>query len=101
MIERVTPMEVYQQLLGHYGEQGWWPADTAFEMMVGAILTQNTSWTNVEKALHNLREAEVLDVQGLATCHKESLEKWLHPAGFFRLKSQRLSELCHFYLNLA
>jgi len=99
MIERITPMQVYQQLLGHYGEQSWWPADTAFEMMIGAILTQNTSWTNVEKALHNLREAEVLNVQALAACDKENLEQWVRPAGFFRQKSQRLLGLCHFYLE--
>jgi len=99
MLECITPMQVYQQLLAHYGKQGWWPADTAFEMMIGAILTQNTSWTNVEKALHKLREANVLDAQSLAACDKQSLEQWIRPAGFFRQKSASLLELCHFYLE--
>jgi len=90
-------MEVYHALLAHYGEQQWWPADSAFEMMVGAILTQNTTWTNVEKALHNLRNANVLDADVLATCNRETLEAWIRPAGFFRQKTERLFKLCMFY----
>jgi len=90
-------MEVYHTLLAHYGEQHWWPAESAFEMMVGAILTQNTNWNNVEKALDNLREANVLEAEVLATCNRETLEAWIRPAGFFRQKTERLFKLCIFY----
>ncbi len=90
-------MEVYHALLAHYGEQQWWPADSAFEMMVGAILTQNTNWNNVEKALDNLREANVLEAEALATCNRETLEAWIRPAGFFRQKTESLFKLCIFY----
>jgi len=90
-------MEVYHALLAHYGEQHWWPAESPFEMMVGAILTQNTNWNNVEKALDNLREANVLDAEVLATCNRETLETWIRPAGFFRQKTERLFKLCMFY----
>ncbi|PCH49260.1 MAG: endonuclease III [Flavobacteriaceae bacterium] len=96
-MKSVAPMEIYQDLLSHYGEQHWWPAESAFEMMVGAILTQNTNWNNVEKALHNLREAGVLDADVLATCNRETLETWIRPAGFFRQKTKSLFKLCLFY----
>jgi len=96
-MKTASPIEVYQDLLSHYGEQHWWPAESAFEMMVGAILTQNTNWGNVEKALHNLREAKVLDADVLATCSRETLEAWIRPAGFFRQKTERLFNLCLFY----
>ena len=96
-MKSVSTMEIYHILLAHYGEQHWWPADSAFEMMVGAILTQNTNWNNVEKALHNLREAGVLDAEALATCNREKLEDWVRPAGFFRQKTERLFKLCMFY----
>ncbi len=92
-----SPMEVYHALLAHYGEQHWWPAESPFEMMVGAILTQNTNWNNVEKALDNLREANVLEADVLATCNRETLETWIRPAGFFRQKTERLFKLCMFY----
>ena len=94
---QASPMEVYHTLLAHYGEQHWWPADSAFEMMVGAILTQNTNWNNVEKALANLREANVLNAGTLAACNRETLETWIRPAGFFRQKTERLFKLCMFY----
>jgi len=96
-MQPASPMEVYHALLAHYGEQQWWPADSAFEMMVGAILTQNTNWNNVEKALDNLREANVLDAEVLATCNRETLEAWIRPAGFFRQKTEYLFKLCMFY----
>ena len=53
--------QFYQTLYDHYGPQHWWPGDSPFEIMVGAVLTQNTNWTNVEKALHNLKTAQLLD----------------------------------------
>ncbi len=96
-MQATSPMAIYHALLAHYGEQDWWPADSAFEMMVGAILTQNTNWNNVEKALHNLREADVLDSKTLAACNREAVEAWIRPAGFFRQKTKSLFKLCLFY----
>ena len=96
-MKKAALIDVYQDLLNHYGEQHWWPADSAFEMMVGAILTQNTSWYNVEKAIENLRKANVLDPTTLANCSRENLETWIRPAGFFRQKTERLFKLCLFY----
>ena len=57
--------EIYNRLLGHFGPQNWWPAETPFEVMVGAILTQNTNWQNVEKAIANLKAADLLSMVGL------------------------------------
>jgi len=98
-MQAASVMQIYHDLLAYYGEQHWWPADSDFEMMVGAILTQNTSWSNVEKALHNLRQANILHPEAMLACSQESLETWVHPAGFFRQKSARLLRLCQFYLQ--
>ena len=98
-MSNVSAMEIYQIMSQAYGEQQWWPAKSAFEMMVGAILTQNTNWNNVEKALVNLRNAHVLDAEVMMTCNQEMLETWIRPAGFFRQKAARLIELCHFYME--
>jgi len=92
-------MQVYQVLLSYYGEQHWWPAESAFEMMVGAILTQNTNWNNVEKALHNLRNADAIHPDVIITSNRTSLEAWIRPAGFFRQKSNSLIHLSKFYLQ--
>ncbi|SEQ50640.1 endonuclease-3 related protein [Ectothiorhodospira magna] len=62
--ERLHP--VLERLSTHYGPMHWWPGETPFEVMVGAILTQNTAWTNVERAIANLKAAEVLDAESLA-----------------------------------
>ena len=64
--------EVYQRLLAAFGPQHWWPGESAFEMMVGAVLTQNTSWRNVERAIGNLREADLLEPHALAAVPQES-----------------------------
>ncbi|WP_026460610.1 endonuclease III domain-containing protein [Schaalia suimastitidis] len=76
----------------------WWPAQTDFEVMVGAVLTQNTSWTNVCLALDNLRDANMLHAQALAHCDKAHLESLIRPAGFFRAKSAYLQSLSAWYI---
>jgi endonuclease-3 related protein len=73
-----------------WGPQHWWPARTRFEIVVGAYLTQNTAWTNVEKALHNLRAAGRLSVSGIRSASLPELETLVRPAGYFRQKSRRL-----------
>ncbi|WP_020674711.1 endonuclease III domain-containing protein [Geopsychrobacter electrodiphilus] len=83
-------LKIYQKLLAAYGPRHWWPAQTPFEMAVGAILTQNTNWRNVEKAILNLRHAEALSVPALAALPRTSLEGLIRPSGFFRQKAERL-----------
>ncbi|MCE5302797.1 MAG: hypothetical protein LLF97_06765 [Planctomycetaceae bacterium] len=84
---------VYRQLLATFGPQHWWPGESPFEVIVGAVLTQNTSWTNVERAIRNLREADLLEPQSLAEAPAEELEELIRPAGYFRVKAQRLRSL--------
>lgn len=86
-------------LLKRFGPQNWWPARTPFEVMVGAILTQNTAWKNVEKAVHNLERAGALDPQSLAHLKDDQLEKLVRPAGFFRVKAVRLKSLAEYLCN--
>ena len=72
------------------GPQHWWPAASAFEVVVGAYLTQNTAWTNVEQAIANLRSAGVLSIPGIRESAIEELEQLVRPAGYFRQKAARL-----------
>lgn len=82
--------EAYERLFAAYGPQHWWPAETPFEVVVGAVLTQNTSWKNVERAIANLRGAGVLEVAPLFALAEEELQELIRPAGFFRVKATRL-----------
>lgn len=80
----------YRVLFRAWGPQHWWPAQSRFEVIVGAYLTQNTAWTNVEKALVNLREARLLSVCGIRRVPLAELEQLIRPAGYFRQKAKRL-----------
>jgi endonuclease-3 related protein len=80
----------YRTLLSAWGRQHWWPAQARFEVIVGAYLTQNTSWTNVEKALGNLRKARLLTIRGIRRTPQSQLEQLIRPSGYFRQKAQRL-----------
>jgi endonuclease-3 related protein len=80
----------YRVLLQAWGPQHWWPAQSRFEVIVGAYLTQNTAWTNVEKALANLRSARLLSVKGIRRVSLAELERLIRPAGYFRQKARRL-----------
>jgi endonuclease-3 related protein len=86
----------YNALFRAWGPQHWWPAQSRFEMIVGAYLTQNTAWTNVEKALANLRTARVLSVGGVRRITAAELEQLIHPAGYFRQKAKRLKVFVEF-----
>jgi endonuclease III related protein len=92
-------MRVYRRLFDAFGPQHWWPGDTRFEMMVGAMLTQNTSWRNVERAIHNLREADLLEPRALYGVPQEELEDLIRPAGYFRVKAKRLRSLLEFLVE--
>lgn len=81
---------IYRTLAQAYGPLHWWPAKTRFEVIVGAFLTQNTSWKNVELALKNLRQSGILNVKGICEVSMEELERLIRPSGYFRQKSARL-----------
>jgi len=80
----------YNVLYRAWGAQHWWPAESSFEVIVGAYLTQNTAWTNVERALNNLRDAGLLNLVGIRNVRKTRLERLIRPSGYFRQKAQRL-----------
>lgn len=81
---------MYDAMLDALGPQGWWPAETRIEMIVGAILTQNTAWTNVERAIAALKEADVLTVRGLTEIDEKRLATLIRSAGTYRVKARRL-----------
>ncbi|MFH0962743.1 MAG: endonuclease III domain-containing protein [Planctomycetota bacterium] len=81
---------MYDLLLARFGPQHWWPGDTPFEVAVGAILTQNTNWTNVERAIANLKRARALSVRALLALSHADLAALLRPAGYFNVKAMRL-----------
>lgn len=87
------------RLHDHYGPQQWWPADTPFEVMVGAILTQNTAWTNVEKAVANLKANRALSPKTIAEAPHNTLAEWIRPSGYFNIKARRLKNLCSWLLE--
>jgi endonuclease-3 related protein len=82
--------EVYGVLRETFGHQNWWPGETPFEIMVGAILTQNTAWTNVEKAILNLKKTKMLSFEALRRISRRKLAQLVRPAGFFNVKADRL-----------
>lgn len=84
---------IYRALLATYGPQGWWPGESAFEVALGAVLTQNTAWGNVERALGNLKAAGVLSLRGLQALDQEELECLLRPSGTYRVKATRVRAL--------
>ncbi len=86
----------FHLLLCHFGPQRWWPGDTPFEVCVGAILTQNTAWTNVAKAIANLRCARVLTPQRLCALPHAKLATLIRPAGYFNVKARRLRSFLDF-----
>jgi endonuclease III related protein len=88
--------EYYRALYDAWGEQHWWPAETPFEVIVGAYLTQNTAWTNVERALAQLRAAELLSVEGIRRVSLSKLERLIRSSGYFRQKAKRLKTFVAF-----
>lgn len=94
MFDKAVLLELYGRLLKAYGRQNWWPADSPFEVMVGAVLTQNTAWTNVEKAITNLREADELDLAAMQRMTERRLAVLIRPAGYFNVKARRLKSMC-------
>lgn len=91
-----TIQGLYRVLSGALGPSRWWPGETPFEVAVGAILTQNTNWKNVEKAIANLKAASALTGKGLRALPPARMEELIRPAGYFRIKTKRLTDFLDF-----
>ena len=89
-------LKIYKILYNFFGPRKWWPGDTPFEVMVGAVLTQNTSWSNVEKAIENIKKKKALSLSRLDSLPKKSLKKLIRPAGYYNVKAGRLKNLFAF-----
>jgi len=90
---------IFDALYAGYGPQHWWPGDTPFEVMVGAVLTQNTAWSNVERAIANLVTRDMLDPVKIVSARKDYLARRLRPSGYFNIKAGRLRHFCRWYLE--
>jgi endonuclease III related protein len=86
-------LRVYDRLYDHFGPQKWWPGETPLEMMVGAVLTQNTNWANVEKAIRNLKDAGLLSFSLLLNLPVDTLAEYIRPSGYYNIKARRLKNL--------
>jgi endonuclease-3 related protein len=89
-------MNIYRRLYQTYGSRNWWPGETSFEVMVGAILTQNTSWKNVEKAIQRLKMNGVLNPEGIYHLKKSQLAPLIRSSGYYRIKADRLKSFVDF-----
>lgn len=89
----------YDLLFEHYGPRCWWPGDSPFEVIVGAILTQNTNWGNVEKAITNLKKHSLLDAKKLYNLDSSMLAELIRPAGYFNVKTKRLKNFLHEFIK--
>lgn len=89
----LNPADIYARLASVYGPQHWWPGDTPFEVAAGAVLTQNTAWSNVEKAIASLKAAHAMTATGLLVLSESDLEQAIRPAGYYRVKARYLRAL--------
>ncbi len=94
-------MAMYEAMVGALGPSHWWPGESPLEIAVGAVLTQNTNWANVAKAIENIKQADVLDVRRLLALPVSELSELIRPAGYFRLKAGRLRNLLQFIASEA
>jgi len=90
---------IYKKLYSYFGPQYWWPGETPFEVMVGAILTQNTSWQNVDKAIRNLKTHKLLIADKLYKLEQQKLASLIRPAGYYNIKAKRLKHFLNFLFN--
>src|ERR1044072_644338 len=92
-------MEAYERMLAKFGPQRWWPGDSPFEIMVGAVLVQNTAWRNVEHAVNNLRDAGVMEPHALYQLSPAEMSELIRPAGYYQVKTKRLRNLLRFVVE--
>jgi endonuclease III related protein len=91
--------QVFDQLLSAFGPQHWWPAETPFEVIAGAILTQNTAWKNVEKAIAALRHNQLLEVDQIRHIPEADLAALIRPSGYYNQKARKLKHFCNYLSN--
>ena len=96
---RKSLLEIYKILYREFGPQRWWPGETPFEVIVGAILTQNTAWTNVSKAIDNLKKESHLLPETLYSLPLPRLARLIRPSGYYNIKTKRLKEFLNFLFN--
>jgi len=99
MQKRDILLKIYKSLYNYFGPLNWWPGDSPFEIMVGAILTQNTAWGNVEKAINNLKKENLLEPQKLYRINQEGLARLIKPSGYYNIKAQRLKSFITFFMK--
>ena len=92
-------LKIYNSLYNYFGPLNWWPGDTPFEIMVGAIITQNTSWSNVEKAINNLKKENLLEPRKLYRINQEKLAQLIKPSGYYNIKARRVKNFVNIFLN--
>lgn len=90
---------IYNKLYSRFGPQDWWPGDCAFEVIVGAILTQNTAWPNVEKAINNLKKHKLLSPRKLSRIKPSKIADLIRPSGYYNIKTRRILNFIN-YLNV-
>ena len=105
----LNPSNLFKILYSRFGNLNWWPidknyhkkntSDPRFEIIIGTILTQNTNWSNVQKALENLKSKKLLDIKKISNFHVEDIQEIIRPAGFFKQKAKRLKNIAY-YINL-
>ncbi len=91
-------LEIYELLLKKFGRQNWWPAETTFEMIIGAILTQCTNWTNVEKAINNLKDSNLLNLEAISKADEKKIAELIKPSGYFNQKTKKIRAFVN-YVN--
>ncbi len=99
MMTGETLTEIYELLYAAFGPQHWWPGETPFEIMTGAILTQNTSWANVEKAIRNLKSAGMLTAEAIHRIELSALAELIRPAGYYNIKARRLKDFVNWLFD--
>ncbi len=99
MNKHLRLIKIYKKLLENYGEQNWWPADSKLECAIGAILTQNTSWNNVEKAIINIKSVMDITIENLSVLSTNELSLLIRPSGFYKQKAKRIKRLIEFINN--
>ena len=92
-------MTIYQQMFDRFGPQHWWPGRTKTEIIIGAILTQNTNWENVKKAIVNLRRAKMLTFSALRDADEKTIAELIRPSGYFNVKAKRLKNFVNFFYS--
>jgi len=89
-------IEMFELMFNHQGPLNWWPGEDTFEIMIGAILTQNTAWKNVEKAITQMKEKKILSPEAILTIDEEELSQVIRPSGYHRIKAKRLKDFVKF-----